>query len=711
MANIELTSVVNSSSIPLIERSVVASKVRVSTVVPSQLPAHFQSAETELTQLLKIYYQWMEVSGGVLDSSSKIDKNFYLDTSDAGFLKFFTKRIIPNIPQDALIDKKLLAKHARNFYQSKGSEASFKFLFQALYGSPIEIYYPRQDLFRTSSAVWSGRHTLKVTSDSPYFSSIIGRKIHSSSGASVIVDSYTHGQFGYTPFYNIIVNNPQGYFGIDEILQTELIAGQKPVYCRPLGLVSHYRIMNGGSGYSVGDAVIAVGGDGFDFSASIDSVDSLGSIRSIKIIDSGVGFTQNAPVFISAGAGVDARIQFFIGTTHSANSFADDTDFLSSSKRLQDGNLWQEFSYVLKSAVSSVKYKEAVDSLVHPAGTRRFAQLVTDGDRIGNATLADLTVEHTIDDLFSRLIGHIIKITHTPGVNPIEGVMDIIRTIRPESMTPVVSHVVGSMMYEFLSFVKAYGESDGFIEPYAHQTTDQYANTQIQELIKRWCRTYVQVRLDDQFTDVPIIANADAPIIGIQLNHYPQYNQITEIPLNELLRVLAPESLTPIVSNFIGAMSHEINSLVKTYGNSDEELDPYGNQMLSQYANTQIQELIKRWIRSYVQICLGAASIDVPIIANADAPLVGISLIHTPQNSISGIPSGSILRALQPESLTPIGESLVSVDLLAFADTRSFGDTINLFDDESISNYALAKIQDMNVTGVVFTEVTTAAYP
>jgi hypothetical protein len=540
----------------------------------------------------------METNNGVLDSSNNIHDNFYLDTSDVGFLKFFTRRIIPNIPQDALINKKLLAKHARNFYQSKGSEQSFRFLFQAIYGQPVEFYYPKTDLFRTSSAVWSGKHTIKITSDSPYFSSIVGRKLISVNltGESCIVDSYVAGQYGSTPYYTVLVSRPQGFFDIDEIIQTEIISDNSVVYARTLGLVASYKINTAGSGYAIGDSIIVSGGDGVDFSAVVESVDIVGGITEIKILDSGVGFALSPPVFISAGVGIGASVQFFIGAISTINSFADDSDFLSSNKKLQDGEIYQEFSYVLRSAVNSGAYKSVVDALIHPAGTKRISQYAANP---AEQIVGEITVEHTIDDLFTRLVGHVINITHTPDYEPLSEGADLIRSLKPESLTPVVSSFSGSLAYMYVLFARAYGTSDEIIDPYGTYPLTGYANTPIQDLIKRLVRTYVDMRTTEQFVSTPSGIQGTQPFVGLTYNHFPTQTPLAN--LSDLNRTINPESLIPVVNDSSNYFAKQFNSLVKTYGQSNDVISSYSNEILSTYATYQISNLRSRFVVTQVQ--------------------------------------------------------------------------------------------------------------
>ena len=44
--------------------------------------------------------------------------------------------------------KRFLVKQPREFYQSKGTEDSFRYLFRTVYNKEIDMYYPGQDVLK-----------------------------------------------------------------------------------------------------------------------------------------------------------------------------------------------------------------------------------------------------------------------------------------------------------------------------------------------------------------------------------------------------------------------------------------------------------------------------------------------------------------------------------------------------------------------------------
>ena len=55
-----------------------------------------------------------------------------IDETLDDFIQHFVNEYLVNIPKTVLADKRLLAKNIKRFYQNKGNEDSYKFLFRIL---------------------------------------------------------------------------------------------------------------------------------------------------------------------------------------------------------------------------------------------------------------------------------------------------------------------------------------------------------------------------------------------------------------------------------------------------------------------------------------------------------------------------------------------------------------------------------------------------
>lgn len=78
------------------------------------------------------------------------------------FIVLFQDTFLRNFPQNG-IDYKILLPKIFEFYQSRGSEDSFRFIFRALFGEEILISYPRESVFTTSEGTYERPVILRLT--------------------------------------------------------------------------------------------------------------------------------------------------------------------------------------------------------------------------------------------------------------------------------------------------------------------------------------------------------------------------------------------------------------------------------------------------------------------------------------------------------------------------------------------------------------------
>lgn len=358
------------------------SEALTSRFVSRQLPSIFSDSESMLVPLLEAYYSWMEAEGNAaFDIKHMLE---YMDFRKAPeeFLNFFFEEYLPGFPIDVAVDKRLLLAHAKDFFLSKGSEQSFKFLFRVLFNEDVSIYYPKDDIFRTSDAKWIVREVIKVDAFDNQLPSMEGRKIYGvDSGTTAYVESVVIQYVGTQKIAYVVISSRYGEFSVDEAISTTTEDETLPtIYARILGTVVSATITSPGTGYTLGTSIPLVSsGDGSGIFAVIDAIDVDGGILKIKIVDGGVNYVSVPPVpNIGAMSGSGAQFSFNIGGNFKESGyFVDDSCFLSSSKKLQDGKLYQEFSYVLKSRVPISKFGELIKRLVHPAGMYMAAELIS----------------------------------------------------------------------------------------------------------------------------------------------------------------------------------------------------------------------------------------------------------------------------------------------------------------------------------------------
>lgn len=117
-------------------------------------------------------------------------------------------------------------------------------------------------------------------------------------------------------------------------------------------------------------------------------VTEIGSVTSLDIIDSGLGYQHDELGTFSSLDGERVGTAIMLLGNRTSNTDAQGTQgktlgfyrnrdgFLSDSKKLYDGYYYQEYSYEIRSAVTLDKYEAMLKQLLHVAGTKYFASTI-----------------------------------------------------------------------------------------------------------------------------------------------------------------------------------------------------------------------------------------------------------------------------------------------------------------------------------------------
>ena len=99
-------------------------------------------------------------------------------------IKNFESQYLGDFPERDLkpeVDKTLLIKNIKKFYQSKGTDQSIRFLFNSIVAKDATdiptVYYPRESTFKSSTGEWVDNYALKVKVVSGDITKLIGEKI------------------------------------------------------------------------------------------------------------------------------------------------------------------------------------------------------------------------------------------------------------------------------------------------------------------------------------------------------------------------------------------------------------------------------------------------------------------------------------------------------------------------------------------------------
>jgi len=142
----------------------IQSNQKQSLLVPYELPKFISEDPNyaNFTLFLKAYYEWMEQQNNVLDYSKSLLQDMDVDTTTQQFLQYFINDFMSYFPQDILSDPRKVLKIAKQLYQSKGTPASYQFLFRLLYNTDVDFFYGK----------WYVPRSLKLATSDPNFLNI-----------------------------------------------------------------------------------------------------------------------------------------------------------------------------------------------------------------------------------------------------------------------------------------------------------------------------------------------------------------------------------------------------------------------------------------------------------------------------------------------------------------------------------------------------------
>jgi hypothetical protein len=214
-----------------------------------------------------------------------------------------------------------------------------------------------------------------------------------------------------------IINPGYGYSINDKLVITDERGSNAQATIKNVseGGLDTITIVNGGVLYKVGEILHDVpkkGSNGYGFSAKVHSVDEYGAITGVEIINKGKNYTKSTTATINSLYGLNAVIELSsteignileIVVTDSGINYKDPTitvtnttgtnaelkavlgyvyeeprryrshdNFPSSKSKLQDSYYYQQFSYVVKSNISTHVWLDRMKKIVHPTGSMLF---------------------------------------------------------------------------------------------------------------------------------------------------------------------------------------------------------------------------------------------------------------------------------------------------------------------------------------------------
>lgn len=279
---------------------------KISPLIETQFPAFLREEGPRFVSFLKAYYEYLEQSGNPVDVTRSLIDYQDIDRTVDSFVEYFRREFMLNIPQNVLADKRLLVKHIRDFYRTRGSKFSYDFLFYALFNKQIEIIYPGDYILRASDGRWVRETLLRV--GNPYSTlptNLDGRNITgATSGSTARVQKVSRVVVLGHPLFELLVENVVGSFVDGETISDDL--GNTATITSSFGsLIGIEEVTNPGAFHETGDSII-ISSSGATASAKIAATNDQGPI-SFRINRGGSGYRLGQSIIsVIGGSGTGA---------------------------------------------------------------------------------------------------------------------------------------------------------------------------------------------------------------------------------------------------------------------------------------------------------------------------------------------------------------------------------------------------------------------
>lgn len=291
---------------------------KISNLIESQVPFFVRNDHENFVAFVEAYYEFLEQQTGVVNVSKNLLDQADVDLTDI-FVEKFYDNFLPFIPKDTAVDKTLILKHIKDFYRSRGTEKSIRFLMRILFDEDVDFYYPQRDVLKVSDGKWYQEKSVKITNikvDGVANSSLgietnfVNRRITGDvSNAYALIERTSSYYEGSSLVRELKLSNQYRTFDSGEGITSTFFEGdtEKTITANLFsGGINTVEITNRGTRYQVGDQVIIESGTGSGGVVIVTSVSS-GNLTSIAALNGGAGFQVGNQVLITGGGGSGAN--------------------------------------------------------------------------------------------------------------------------------------------------------------------------------------------------------------------------------------------------------------------------------------------------------------------------------------------------------------------------------------------------------------------
>ena len=276
-----------------------------------RIPEYVKETYPLFNQFILYYYQWLGLSGNPGDLT--VDTYRSISECPDAFLGSLSNEFLPDFPGLTPSTLRMILTRHLDFYTSKGSEDSIKFLFRVFYqDETVEFFYPQEWILNVSDTTYAAPMILMCQSSDARMSTIESAVVYGqTSGSSARVENVSSVLIGGVTHWILTLSDVLGDFKTDTNIT--LTKGLISFSVKLDKLFGDIEILDSGYGYAEGDTITL---------ANVDFViteTTEGYIDSLQVIRRGEGYMPGDLISLADDSDAYSKTTIFAVETVDVN--------------------------------------------------------------------------------------------------------------------------------------------------------------------------------------------------------------------------------------------------------------------------------------------------------------------------------------------------------------------------------------------------------
>ena len=266
----------------------------ISALIDRFIPDHIRSDNPKFVQFVKSYLEFLESvhKSGYFQNALLEQRD--IETQEEQFLSRIQKEIGLFVPEEFAASPRVFYNQISDLWKSKGSEDAVKTFFKLFKNDPVQIRYPWDSVLKPSDGIFITGQKLRVVMILGDPNAFIGARIFQIENfAFATVTSIEKKVYADSVIYelSLVVGETIGEFIPSNRISIEVVGGVDVIQAEVYNSLSEVSVVNGGTGYEIGDRIFIQNQARISFTARVSRVDENGTILETTIIDFGSGTT------------------------------------------------------------------------------------------------------------------------------------------------------------------------------------------------------------------------------------------------------------------------------------------------------------------------------------------------------------------------------------------------------------------------------------